>query len=86
MRVQILGPSSANCLKLEIIVRASLAELGMRDARVERVTQPQETRHLLWGEPPGLAIDGQLVWSGGNPLPTKDWIRQVLRETILMPA
>ena len=38
------------------------------------------------GEPPGLVIDGQLVWSGGKELPTKaqiaNWMGQVAPTTV----
>lgn len=48
--------------------------------RVEKVTTPREMERLMSGEPPGLVIDGQLVWSGGKELPTKEqiseWVRQ----------
>ena len=82
MQVQILGPSCANCLKLEMVVMQALAELGLRDARVEKITTPREMERLMSGDPPGLVINGQLVWSGGKELPTKaqiaEWVRQVV--------
>ncbi len=81
MQIQILGPSCANCLKLELLVLETLAELGIRDVRVEKVTTPREMERLMSSEPPGLVIDGQLVWSGGKELPTKaqiaNWMGQV---------
>ena len=80
MYVQILGPSCANCLKLEMLVLQTLTDLGLREARVEKITTPREMERLMSGEPPGLVIDGQLVWSGGKELPTKEqiseWVRQ----------
>ncbi len=81
MEIEILGPSCANCLKLEILVMDTLTELGLREARVDKVTISKEIEHELTGDPPGLIIDGQLVWSGGKELPTKaqiaEWIREV---------
>lgn len=81
MDIQILGPSCANCLKLEMLVMQVLTELGISDARVEKITTPREMEKLMSGDPPGLVINGQLVWSGGKELPTKaqiaEWIRQV---------
>ena len=81
MHVQVLGPSCANCLKLEMLVMQTLTELGIRDARVEKIATPREMERLMTGDPPGLVIDGQLVWSGGKELPTKEqiaeWMRQV---------
>jgi arsenate reductase (thioredoxin) len=81
MVVQIPGPSCANCLKLEMLVMQTLTELGIRDARVEKITTPHEMERLMTGDPPGLVINDQLVWSGGDKLPTKaqiaEWIREV---------
>ena len=47
MEVQVLGPSCANCLKLEMLVMDTLTELGLRDARVEKITTPREMEHLM---------------------------------------
>ncbi len=81
MDIQILGPSCAKCLKLEVLAMEVLTELGIRDARVEKITTPREMEHLMIGDPPGLVMNGQLVWSGGKDLPTKaqiaEWIRDV---------
>jgi hypothetical protein len=81
MLIQILGPSCANCLRLEMLVMKTLTELGIRDVKVEKVTTPHEMEHLMSGEPPGLVVNGQLVWSGGKELPTiaqiAEWIRVV---------
>jgi Thioredoxin domain len=81
MEIQILGPSCANCLRLEMLVMQTLTELGLREARVEKITTPRELERTLTGDPPGLLINGQLVWSGGKELPTKaqiaEWIREV---------
>ncbi|MBI5649802.1 MAG: thioredoxin family protein [Chloroflexi bacterium] len=70
MHVQVLGPSCANCLKLEMLVMQTLTELDIRDARVEKITTPREMERLMAGDPPGLVINGQLVRSGGKTLPT----------------
>ena len=80
MEIQVLGPSCANCLKLEMRVMEALAEIGMRDARVEKITTPREMERLMTGNPPGLVINGQLVWSGGKELPTKAQIAGWIRE------
>ncbi len=81
MNIKILGPSCGNCLKLEMLVMQTLTELGIRDARVEKITTPREMDRLMAGDPPGLVINEQLVWSGGKELPTKaqiaEWIREV---------
>ena len=80
MDLQILGPSCGNCLKLETLVMQTLTELGIQDARVEKVTTPREMERLMSGDPPGLVINGQLVWSGGKELPTKAQIAEWIRE------
>jgi thioredoxin family protein len=80
MHIQILGPSCANCLKLEMLAMETLTELGIRDARVEKVTTPHEMERLMTGDPPGLVVNGQLVWSGGKSLPKKAQIAEWLRE------
>jgi hypothetical protein len=81
MEIQILGPSCANSLKLEVLVLQTLTDLGIHDARVEKITTPREMERLMTGDPPGLVINGQLVWSGGKELPAKtqiaEWIREV---------
>ncbi len=81
MEIQILGPSCANCLRLEMLVMQTLTELGLREARVAKIATPRELERALTGDPPGLVINGQLVWSGGKELPAKaqiaEWIREV---------
>jgi hypothetical protein len=80
MHVQILGPGCANCLKLEMAVMQALTDLGVREARVEKISTPREMERLMTGDPPGLVINGQLVWSGGKELPSKaqigEWVHQ----------
>jgi hypothetical protein len=62
-----------------MLVMQTLTELGIRDAHVEKISAPREMEHLMAGDPPGLVINGQLVWSGGKEVPTKAqiaaWIR-----------
>jgi hypothetical protein len=80
MDIKILGPSCAKCLKLEMLVMQTLTELGFRIARVERISMPREMERLMTGDPPGLVIGEQLVWSGGKKLPTKAQIAEWIRE------
>ncbi len=81
MDIKILGPGCANCLKLEMLVFETLTELGLRDVHVEKISTPREVESLMPGDPPGLVINGQLVWSGGEELPKKvqiaEWIGEV---------
>lgn len=86
MNIKILGPSCANCLKLEMLVMQTLTELGMHDARVEKITTPREMERLMSGDPPGLVIDEHLVWSGGKELPTKAQIAAWVREAAPTPT
>ena len=86
MEIQVLGPSCANCLKLEMLVMDALSELGLREARVEKITTPREMERRMTGDPPGLAINRQIVWSGGKELPTKAQIAEWIREAIAAPA
>ncbi len=86
MQIQILGPSSADCLRLEMLVRQILAEFGMHDAQVRRLSTPGGMGSTMWGGPIQLIVDRQLIWSGGKQLPTKDRLRDSVREAILMPA
>ncbi len=86
MEIQILGPSCANCLRLEMLVMDTLTELGLREARVEKITTPRELERAMTGDPPGLLINGQLVWSGGQELPTKTQIAEWIREVLTIPA
>ncbi len=86
MDIQILGPSCANCLKLEMLVMQALTELGIGDARVEKITTPREMERLMAGDPPGLVINSQLAWSGGKELPTKAQIAEWIREAAALPA
>jgi hypothetical protein len=86
MQVQILGPGCANCLKLEMVVMQALTELGFRDARVEKISTPREMERLMTGNPPGLVINGQLVWSGEEELPTKAQIEEWFHEATATPA
>ncbi|MBI5879709.1 MAG: thioredoxin family protein [Chloroflexi bacterium] len=80
MNVKILGPSCANCLKLELLVMRVLEEMGIRDVIVEKVAVDRQMEHYLIGEPPGLVVNEQLVWSGGTELPTKAQVREWIRE------
>jgi Thioredoxin domain len=86
MNIKILGPSCANCLRLEVLVMQTLTELGIRDARVEKITTPREMERLISGDPPGLVINEQLVWSGGKELPTQAQITEWIREVTATPA
>ena len=82
LHIKILGPSCANCLKLEVLVMETLKEMEIGDATVEKIATPREMEQYLTGDPPALVINDQLVWSDGSQLPTKtqiiEWIREVI--------
>jgi hypothetical protein len=60
----------------------TLEELGIRTATVEKVEVDREIEKLMAGDPPGLMINGKLVWSGGTHLPKPvqiaEWIGEVV--------
>lgn len=80
MEVKVLGPACGNCLRLEVLVMQVLAELGAQ-ATVRLVTDPRElARHFVM-QPPGLVVNGQLVWAGSVP-PRAEiarWIQEAMR-------
>jgi DNA-binding transcriptional ArsR family regulator len=80
VKIKILGPSCANCLRLEMLVMETLEELGIREATVEKVAVERDMEQYLTGEPPGLVINEELVWAGGKGLPTKAQIAEWIRE------
>ena len=80
MNVKILGPSCANCLKLELLVMQVLTDMGVRDATVEKVAAERQMEHYLTGEPPGLVINELLVWSGRKELPSRAQVRAWISE------
>ena len=86
MDIKVLGPSCANCLRLEMLVMQTLDGLGIRDATVKKVAVDREMERYLTGDPPGLVINEQLVWSGGRGLPTKAQITEWIRELSGIPV
>jgi Thioredoxin domain len=86
MDIKVLGPSCANCLRLEMLVMETLEGSGILDATVEKVALDREMERYLTGDPPGLVINEQLVWSGGKDLPTKAQIEEWIRETSAAPV
>ena len=80
MKIEILGPSCATCLRLEVKVMQALAELGWQDATLAKVTATRDIERYLVGEPPGLVVDGQVIWAGGARLPSMEEIIDWLEE------
>lgn len=77
MEITILGVGCAKCLRLETIVLQTLVELNA-EATVEKVTDERVINRRLAGiAPPGLMINGQLFWAGGEVPPKEkilEWI------------
>jgi hypothetical protein len=66
--IKVLGTGCAGCLKMEQIVIEALEALGVREARVELVSEQRMIDYGLLGDrAPGLLINGKLAWAA----PTK---------------
>jgi hypothetical protein len=82
--IKVLGTGCAGCLKMEQIVIEALEALGVREARVELVSEQRMIDYGLLGDrAPGLLINGQLAWAGS--VPTKEqvteWLLHALNPT-----
>jgi len=63
MKIEILGPGCAKCVKLHEHTIKAVANLGM-NAEVEKVSNIiKMTQMGMWASP-GLAIDGRIVSQG----------------------
>lgn len=81
LEIKVLGTGCAGCLALEQRVVEVLQELGIQDAKVERVTEQRMIEYgLLADRAPGLLINNQLAWAGSVPAKEQlaDWIRQAV--------
>lgn len=66
--IKVLGIGCAGCLKTEELVIETLQSLGIRDAKVELVTDERVIEYGLRGDQaPGLLINGKLTWAGSVP-------------------
>ncbi|HET7091296.1 MAG TPA: thioredoxin family protein [Anaerolineae bacterium] len=75
--IKVLGTGCAGCLKMEQIVIEALEALGVREARVELVSEQRMIDYGLLGDrAPGLLINGQLAWAGS--VPTKEQVTEWL--------
>jgi small redox-active disulfide protein 2 len=66
IRIEVLGPSCINCLRLEREVERAVQLAGV-DAEIRTISN--EAAILAYGvfSPPGLAINGQVVTEGRVP-------------------
>jgi len=83
--IKVLGTGCAGCLKMEQLVIEALQSLGIREAKVELVTEQRMIDHGLRGDrAPGLLINGQLAWAGS--VPTKEqvteWLQRAFNPTL----
>ena len=82
--IKVLGTGCAGCLKVEQTVLEALEALGVRDAKVELVTEERMIEYGLLGDrAPGLLVNGKLAWAGS--VPTKEQVTEWLRRA-LAPA
>jgi hypothetical protein len=85
LEIKILGTGCAGCLKTEQLVIETLAALGIRDARVELVTEQRMIDYgLLGDQAPGLLINGRLAWAGS--VPTQDQVTAWLQAALAAQA
>lgn len=82
--IKVLGTGCAGCLKMEQIVIEALEALGVREARVELVSERRMIDYGLLGDrAPGLLINGQLAWAGSVPAKERvtEWLQRALNPT-----
>lgn len=79
--IKVLGTGCVGCLKMEQTVIEALEALGVRDAKVELVTEERMIVYGLLGDgAPGLLINGKLAWAGSVPTKVQvtEWLQQAL--------
>ncbi len=79
--IKVLGTGCAGCLKMEQLVIEALQSLGIREAKVELVTEQRMIDYGLLGDrAPGLLINGKLAWAGS--VPTKEQVTEWLQRAL----
>jgi len=73
--IEVLGPGCPRCLETYRLVREVVAQAGL-DCEVVKVESTDRMVELGVLRTPGIAVDGQLVFSGR--LPRQDELRNVL--------
>lgn len=82
LEIKVLGTGCAGCLKTEQLVIEVLQAMGIRDAKVELVTEERMIEYGLLGDrAPGLLINGTLAWAGS--VPTQEQIREWLQQALI---
>jgi hypothetical protein len=80
--IKILGTGCAKCLKLELELDALLSQMGRKDVAVTLMDNEKFIANHLTGNPPGLMVDDELLWPGGQALPPREviaaWVKDAL--------
>jgi len=76
MKIKVLGPGCANCVKLEKVVVEALKELGITEP-VQKISDLKEILSFGVMSTPALVIDGKVKFSGR--VPSKEEIKNYLR-------
>lgn len=85
MDIKILGTGCYHCLELELLIMRTLEELGLTQAKVEKVDDVRAIRRWISEDLiPGLVIDGVLVSSGRLPAPAelRAWLEEAAHHSI----
>jgi small redox-active disulfide protein 2 len=74
--IEVLGPSRADCLKLEMAAAHAVKAAGI-EAEVRKVTDARRIRQYGVTSTPGLVIDGVLASMGRVPSAAEitEWLR-----------
>lgn len=80
MIIKILGSGCANCVNLERVTRAAVADLGL-DAEFVKVTDYPTIIGYGVTSTPGLVVDERVVLSGRVPTAAK--VREALESSAL---
>ena len=75
MKIQIIGIGCAKCRQTEANAREAIKNLGI-DAEVEKITDVNEIADFGIISTPGLAVDGNVKFSG--KVPTVAEIKKIL--------
>lgn len=66
MKIEVLGPGCANCVRLERNTREAVAKAGV-DAEIVKITDYGQIASYGIMSTPGLVIDGKVVSYGRVP-------------------
>lgn len=78
MKITIYGSGCVMCGGLGKNIKEALDDLSVRDVELERVCDPNEMAEAGVSNPPALAVNGEVVFSGR--IPEADEILQILKD------